>query len=136
MFGRSIGLLYAIEPTYRQPNIAGPTIESGIADPAERFLTFADPNPAGFDEVDVPAEVKLKFNHEPELGDDENPLLILNTENDGMIDISHAEQNLQWADSEQKQLVSFPHGNHNTIHLYNFEDYLDVVRCFVEGIRS
>ena len=42
VFGRSIGSLYAIELAHRQPSIAGLIIESGIADPAERFLTYAD----------------------------------------------------------------------------------------------
>src|SRR5690606_18618968 len=42
VFGRSIGSLYAVELASRQPAIAGLIIESGIADPAERFLTYAD----------------------------------------------------------------------------------------------
>jgi len=40
--GRSIGSLYAIELAHRQPTLAGLIIESGIADPLERFLTYAD----------------------------------------------------------------------------------------------
>ena len=42
VFGRSIGSLYAIELAARLPNIAGLIIESGIADPCERFLTYAE----------------------------------------------------------------------------------------------
>ena len=41
-FGRSIGSLYAIELVHRQPTIAGLVLESGIADPSERFLAYAD----------------------------------------------------------------------------------------------
>lgn len=136
VFGRSLGSLYAIELSYRQPNIAGLIIESGIADPAERFLKYADLSATDFDEADVRAGVRRHFDHEQKLRSYENPLLILHTENDGLIEISHAERNLQWAGSKQKQLVRFPHGNHNTILPYNFEEYLDAVRRFVEGIRG
>ena len=136
VFGRSIGSLYGIELADRQRNIAGLIIESGIADPSERFLTYADLDLAGLDEADVLAEVQMNFNHELKLGDYENPLLVLHTENDGLIDISHAERNHEWAGSEQKQLVRFPHGNHNTILPANVEEYLAAVRQFVEAVRS
>ena len=47
VFGRSIGSLYAIELVHRQPAIAGLILESGIADPSERFLKYADLTAAG-----------------------------------------------------------------------------------------
>ncbi len=47
VFGRSIGSLYAIELVHRQPTIAGLILESGIADPSERFLTYTDFSAAG-----------------------------------------------------------------------------------------
>ncbi|MEZ6043113.1 MAG: alpha/beta hydrolase [Planctomycetaceae bacterium] len=136
VFGRSIGSLYAIELAYRQLNIAGLIIESGIADPAERFLKYADLSSAGFDEADVRAEVRRHFDHEQKLHSYENPLLILHTENDGLIDISHAERNLQWADSGQKQLVRFPQGNHNTILSHNFDKYMKAVESFIEVVQE
>ena len=64
-----------------------------------------------------------------------SPLLILHTENDGLIDISHAERNHRWAGSAQKQLVRFPHGNHNTIFRSNLSEYLEAVRSFIELVR-
>ncbi len=42
VFGRSISSLYAIELASREPGIGGLTLESGIADPSERFLVYAD----------------------------------------------------------------------------------------------
>jgi pimeloyl-ACP methyl ester carboxylesterase len=39
-FGRSIGSLYAIELVHRQPTVAGLILESGIADPCERFAAM------------------------------------------------------------------------------------------------
>ena len=136
VFGRSIGSLYAIELAARLPHIAGLIIESGIADPSERFLTYADLELAGLDESDVHAEVKEHFNHQEKLLGYSNPLLILHTENDGLIDISHAERNHEWAGSGQKLLVRFPNGNHNTIFRANLNEYMDAVNSFVEAVGS
>lgn len=136
VFGRSIGSLYAIELADRQPTIAGLIIESGIADPSERFLTYADLEAAGVEEADVLAEVELYFSHQMKLSEYENPLLILHTENDGLIDISHAERNHEWAGSAQKRFVRFSHGNHNTIFRANLTEYMDAVAEFVKGVQS
>ena len=114
--GRSIGSLYAIELADRHPAIAGLIIESGAADPSERFLTYADLEAAGIAEDDVLTEVKYHFDHEMKLADYENPLLILHTENDGLIDISHAEQTIcpipPW--QSQYNLSNEPNGLHGS----------------------
>ena len=73
-FGRSIGSLYAIELVYRQPAMAGLILESGIADPAERFLTYADVTAAGVTESDVIAEVERHFDHEKKLSGIQEPV--------------------------------------------------------------
>ena len=116
VFGRSIGSLYAIELAHRHPDIAGLIIESGIADPAERFLTYADLAAVGANEQQVFAKVKCHFNHKQKLSGYAGPLLIMHTENDGLIDISHAERNHKWAASTQKRLLRFSQGDHNTHH--------------------
>ena len=135
-FGRSIGSLYAIELVHRLPTIAGLILESGIADPSERFLRYADFSAAGVTESAVVAEAKQRFNHEHKLGVYKNPLLVLHTEHDGLIDISHAERNFGWAGSSQKQLVRFPLGNHNTIMERNRRDYFEALRQFADMIRN
>jgi len=135
-FGRSIGSLYAMELVHRHPQIGGLIIESGIADPAERFLTYADLSAAGIDESDVLAEVKRHFNHNRKLSGYGGPLLILHTERDGLIDISHAERNLEWAASSQKRLVRFEMGDHNSIMAWNRDEYFTAVREFVETISN
>ncbi|MHB8956284.1 MAG: alpha/beta hydrolase [Pirellulaceae bacterium] len=135
-FGRSIGSLYAIEMVHRQPTIAGLILESGIADPSERFLTYADLTAAGVTESSVIAEVERHFNHKKKLSSYKNPLLILHTENDGLIDISHAERNHRWAGSTRKRLVRFPFGNHNTIFGTNAREYLSAVRDFVDAMKT
>ena len=130
VFGRSIGSLYAIELVQRQPAIAGLILESGIADPSERFLTYADFSAAGVTESDVLAESEQHFNHQRKLSEYRNPLLVMHTENDGLVDISHAERNYQWAGSTKKQLLRFPVGNHNTIFGTNVQEYLAAMGDF------
>ena len=136
VFGRSIGSLYAIELAHRQPRIAGLIIESGIADPAERFLTYADLKSAGIKKSDVHTEVQRYFNHKQKLSGYTNALLILHTEVDGLIDISHAERNYQWAGSPRKQLVRLPNGNHNTILRANLTEYMATVGNFVKSVQT
>jgi pimeloyl-ACP methyl ester carboxylesterase len=111
-------------------------IESGIADPAERFLTYADLKSAGIEDADVHVEVQRYFNHKQKLSGFTNPLLILHTEHDGLIDISHAERNHEWAGSAQKQLVRFPNGNHNTILRANLTEYRAAVGEFVRSVQT
>ena len=123
VFGRSIGSLYAVELAHRCPNIAGLVIESGIADPAERFLAYADLAAAGLNEEQVFEEVKRHFNHREKMSGYSGPLLVMHTENDGMIDISHAERIYKWTGGSQKRLLRFRHGNHNTIKAYNHDEY-------------
>ena len=133
-FGRSLGSLYSIELAHRQPNIAGLVLESGIADPAERFLVYADLSAAGIAEADVVAEAKRKFNHKQKLACYKNPLLVLHTENDGLVDISHAERNYKWAASPQKRLLRFPKGDHNSILERNRTEYFQALRAFVKSL--
>ena len=133
-FGRSIGSLYAIELIHRQPAMAGLILESGIADPAERFLTYADLSGTGFTEAEVVAEAKHKFDHQQKLSGYSNPVLVMHTEQDGLVDISHAERNYEWVASSQKRLLRFPAGNHNTILGRNREEYFKTLLEFVETV--
>ena len=135
-FGRSIGSLYAIELASRRPNTAGLVIESGIADPAERFLTYADLDGTGVTEDQVRAEVSRHFDHEQKLQDYRNPVLILHTEHDGLIDISHAERNYQWSASAEKKLIRFGLGDHNSIMALNRAEYFRAVREFAARIAD
>jgi pimeloyl-ACP methyl ester carboxylesterase len=135
-FGRSIGSLYAIELVHRQPTIAGLVLESGIADPSERFLAYADLTGTSVTEAEVINEAKRKFNHKQKLLSYNNPLLVMHTENDGLVDISHAERNYSWAASPQKRLVRFPFGDHNSILGRNQAEYFAALRSFVRIIES
>ena len=131
-FGRSVGSLYAIELAARQPNLAGLIIESGIADPAERFLNYADLSSVAANEDDVKAEVEKHFNHKEKLNSYTNPVLVLHAKNDHLVDISHAERNYAWAGSHAKRIVRFDFGDHNTIMPFNLEKYFQEVRDFIQ----
>ena len=131
-FGRSIGSLYAIELAARQSELAGLVIESGIADPAERFLTYADLSSVEATEQSVQDEVKKHFDHQAKLTSYQNPVLILHAKGDHLIDISHAERNHQWSASERKRIVRFDFGDHNTIMPYNRDQYFHELRDFIE----
>lgn len=136
IFGRSIGSLYAIELAHRHPTVAGLVLESGIADPSERFLAYADLAGTGVSQADVIAEAKQKFNHKEKLSGYKNPLLVLHAEQDGLVDISHAERNYKWAASSQKQLVRFPFGDHNSIMGQNQDEYFKALRSFVRTVTN
>ncbi len=135
-FGRSMGSLYAIELAARQPTLAALVIESGIADPAERFLNYADLDAAGVSEAEVRAEVARHFDHQQKLASYSNPVLILHAENDHLITLSHAERNLEWSASLNKKLVAFPHGDHNSIMPFNHEQYFEELQTLVQGIEN
>ena len=135
-FGRSMGSLYAIELAERQPTLAAVVIESGIADPAERFLNYADLDAAGVGEADVRAEVARHFDHQRKLANYRNPLLILHANKDHLITLSHAERNLAWSGSLNKKLVVFPHGDHNTIMPFNHVEYFQELRTLVQSLSA
>ena len=133
-FGRSIGSLYAIELATRQPTIAGMILESGIADPSERFLKYADLSSTSISANDVIAEARRAFNHRLKLSSYQNPLLILHAEHDNLVDISHAERNYEWSASPQKTIVRFPVGDHNSIMQWNEREYFKALRDFVNMV--
>lgn len=133
-FGRSMGSLYAIELARRYPTLGGLILESGIADPAERFLLYANPADAGATDEQVRAEVARLFNHQQKLAAYPGPVLILHAENDQLVDVSHAERNFRWATHPQKRLVRFPQGDHNTILERNRNEYFAALRRFLASV--
>lgn len=135
-FGRSMGSLYAIELAARQPSLAGLVIESGIADPAERFLTLTAIRSAGAPESFVRGEVQEYFNHQKKMAAFSNHVLIMHAENDRLIPISNAERNFEWSASPNKKLVRMPHGDHNSIMPFNHAEYFEELRTLVQSIED
>ena len=81
----------------------------------------------------VSTEVRRHFNHKRKLSGYCGPLLILHTEHDGLVDISHAERNHKWAASARKQLIRFSEGDHNSIMAYNQPEYFDAIQAFAKS---
>lgn len=136
VYGRSIGSIYAIEFAYRYPSIAGLILESGIADPLERVLFRVTPEELGVSDTELSAACRAHLDHKTKLQNYHNPLLVLHTQHDGLVDVSHAERNYTWASSPQKHLCIFPHGDHNSLHVMNHIEYNQQLSTFFSQLHT
>jgi len=134
VYGRSLGSIYAIECAARYPRIAGLIIESGIADPLDRVLLRVSPEELGVSMEALREETSRLLDHQKKLAAYAGPLLILHTEDDGIIHRSHADRMEAWSGSKDKEKHIFKRGNHNTISLVNWHEYLGLLRRFVERV--
>jgi len=134
VFGRSIGSLYAIELVHRLPKVGGLIIESGIADPAERFLAYADVNTLGCTPDEVRMAANYFFDHQAKLSNYRGPTLIMHTEEDQMVDVSHAERNYQWVGASCKRLLRFVQGDHNSVMAWNQQEYFQAIERLAAAI--
>ena len=135
-FGRSVGSIYAIELINRFPNAAGLILESGIADPLERVLLRATPAELGVTASELDAEAERCLNHRAKLERYSGPALILHAHGDELVHRSHAERNHEWLGGEQKRLLIFTRGGHNSVLALNTAEYLDAVADFLEALPS
>ena len=71
-----------------------------------------------------------RLDHRAKLGRCVAPLLLLHTRHDGLIELSHAERNHEWAASREKRLVVFERGDHNSILAMNWDRYWSEVGAF------
>ena len=81
------------------------------------------------------SEARRVFNHQLKLSSYQNPLLILHTEHDHLVEISHAERNYEWSASPQKTMIRFPVGDHNSIMEWTKPDYVKALRDFVNLVE-
>ena len=132
-FGRSLGSIYATELARRLPQLAAVIIESGVVDVAEALVsligTTAD---LPFTEEELAAEIQTYVNLKSSLQSYRGKLLVLHASEDGLLDRSHAERLHAWAGSDDKTLVRFPEGNHNSILAVNYPEYLHHVKSFLD----
>jgi pimeloyl-ACP methyl ester carboxylesterase len=131
VFGRSVGSIYAVHLASRFPQIAGLILESAIADPLERILLRVHAHELGTTISVLENEANIHLNHQAKMNAYGGPLLLLHTEHDGLVDISHAERLFEWAGGRDKKLVRYPHGDHNSIFFTNQDDYIRTVRNFM-----
>ena len=136
VFGRSVGSIYAIEVARRHPDIKGLIIESGISNPLQRILMRMSPEELGCSEDELIQAANTHLNHERALKNYPGPLLLIHTRHDGIVDLDHAEQNYEWANSDSKKLRIFERGNHNSIMGENWNEYFKEVADFVSAQKS
>jgi pimeloyl-ACP methyl ester carboxylesterase len=136
LFGRSLGSLCAIELASRHPDIRGLILDSGIADAFERILLRVSPEELGVSEVELESAVARRLDHRSKLARYPGPLLVLHALHDALVDCSHAERNGSWSGArpEDKELVLFSRGSHNTIFFENRERYITSLRLFLDRI--
>ena len=133
LFGRSLGSVYALHGAHLFPGIAGLIIESGLADPLERILVRVHPEELGVGREAVAAAVARDLDHRKKIESYHGPLLVMHTRFDGLLDLSHARRLHAWAPGPKK-LEVFDQGDHNSIMLFNREEYFQLVRDFISGL--
>jgi len=131
VFGRSLGSIPAIEFAHRYPEVAGLVLESGIADPLERVLMRVTPGELGVSLSALQEEFRERLDSVAKLRARRKPTLILHTQQDTLVDVSHAER-LASGPAENVRLVLFPEGDHNTIFSDNRERYVAELRELIE----
>jgi len=133
-FGRSVGSIFAIEAAARFPTAAGLIVESGVADVLERLLLRVGPNELGVTFSELEAEVDKALNHQRKMSDYRGAVLVLHTQNDGLVDVSHGKRLYNWAASNSKQMKVFPEGDHNSIMFENAHEYFSLLEQFVRSL--
>lgn len=132
-FGRSVGSIFAIEAAARFPEAAGLVLESGVADVLERLLLRVAPRELGCTAGELTAAVDARLNHQQKLSGYPGPVLVMHTEHDGLVDVSHGQRLYDWAPGK-KTLKIFSQGNHNDIMFENAREYFSLLRGFIAGL--
>lgn len=132
-FGRSVGSIFAIEAAARYPDAAGLILESGVADVLERLLLRVHPAELDSTEQELTAAVTARLGHRQKLSKYPGPVLIMHTEHDGLVDVTHGKRLYEWA-AGRKQLKVFRHGNHNDIMFVNAREYFQLVATFIASL--
>jgi fermentation-respiration switch protein FrsA (DUF1100 family) len=129
-FGRSVGSIFAIEAATKFSQAAGLILESGVADVLERLLLRVEPWELGVSAGELEVEVERSLNHQRKMMDYPGPVLVMHTQNDGLVDVSHGQRLYDWA-SGKKKLKIFPQGNHNDIMYVNAREYFGALAAFI-----
>ena len=134
VYGRSVGSIFAIEAAARF-EVAGLVIESGISSPIERLLMRMQPAELGVNLQTLKRAASARLDHREKLGSISCPVLVMHALYDGIVDVSHAEQNHAWSASRSK-LVLFERGDHNSLIYVNLEKWLEELESFFALVGS
>ena len=132
-FGRSVGSIFAIEAAAKFPQAAGLVLESGVADVLERLLLRVEPWELGVTAEELEMAVDQQLNHQHKLSTYPGSVLVMHTQHDGLVDISHGQRLYDWVPG-RKNLKIFPHGNHNDIMYVNAREYFQLLAKFVDSL--
>ncbi|MGE3540126.1 MAG: alpha/beta hydrolase [Candidatus Tectimicrobiota bacterium] len=133
LFGRSIGSLYAVHGVSQQPQIGGLILESGIAEVSQRFFMRVQPEELGVSRQAITEELQRHFDYASKLAVFQGRSLILHTQHDELVPVSHAEK-LYAAAPEPKTLHIFAQGGHNDIFYWNRQEYMRLVETFLSAV--
>ncbi len=134
VFGRSVGSLFAAEAVRSAPRIAGLVLESGIADPLERFLLRVRPEELGATRAELAEAVAIRLDQQSKLKSYKGPMLIMHARHDDTVPVHHAERLYRWGGAHAT-LEVMPEGDHNTILAANAQRYFGALAEFLEGVR-
>lgn len=133
VFGRSVGSIFALEAVARFPQISGLVIESGIADVLERLLLRVTPAELGATMPELQKVVTAALDHQQKMATFKGKVLVLHTQNDGIVAVEHGLQLYEWAGGE-KDMRIFERGNHNDIMFENAPEYFHLIAGFIRSI--
>lgn len=131
-FGRSVGSIFAVE-LVSHPRIKAMILESGIADVRQRILLRLRPEELGVGQASFDEVFANELDHQKKLGSYSAPLLLLHTENDGLVEVEHAHLNARWAQGSVENVI-FERGDHNSIFFYNQSAYIQAITDFVRSL--
>jgi alpha-beta hydrolase superfamily lysophospholipase len=136
VFGRSVGSIYAIEAVHRFGSMRGLILESGIHDVLERLALRLHPDELGCTAAELQHAVSRRLDHQAKLSGYTGPCLVLHAEQDHLVGVQHAIANHRAVASENKRLVRFPQGDHNSIMGANMQAYMTELSRFLVGLSS
>lgn len=138
LLGRSMGSIPAIElAAARGDEYMGLVVESGIAG----FHHWIDRmgvmiRQMGIDMDSLKESLMRNLDHEKKIKRVRRPLLILHTQHDGIVPSENALELYSWANPDTAALKIFPEGDHNTIFYYNGNEYLELLKQFIDAIKK
>jgi pimeloyl-ACP methyl ester carboxylesterase len=130
-FGRSLGSVYAIEMARRLPALGGLVLESGIASLNDHWKLAKEAGEVGCAPAAIETALAADFDHGAKLSGYSGRLLVLHAAGDRLVVPSNAERLHAWGGGNEKRLVIFPDGDHNSIFFANEFEYSAEVRRFL-----
>ncbi len=134
LLGRSMGSIPAIDIASRAGDeLMGLVVESGIAD-FDRWIERLEPVLAqvGVDVAALKRDLRSNLDHKSKIQAVTRPMLIIHTEGDNIVPSGNARDLCEWAGEDKAELKIFPEGDHNTILVYNLDEYMELVKKFME----